>query len=342
MRMISYILVGWLLIMGTTASAQLQRNSLIRDAQQTDFDEDREEEVAGSGFGYFLKAAQDTPEEQYEYAKSLEDEGELKKAARAYRALVKIWPSFREAGMAQFRFARIQEDIRHPQKAAEAYEYLLTYYTGAFPHQTALQRLFDLGVQLMNDRKADFLFFPGFKAPERAIPAFENVVRFGPRWEGAAEAQYLIGQAHQSVKNYEEALQAYEVTQVNYPDSPWAEEAAYHTLQTLFVIAEEVPNSEAALEEAWISSVLFRDEYPNSKHMDAVQAYQDTLLRRRAFLAYEQARYYDELARRPDAALQAYEDFIRQFPNSEWSDIAEVRIQTLRTQKSRATGEDQG
>ena len=59
------------------------------------------------------------------------------------------------------------------------------------------------------------------------------------------------------------------------------------------------------------------------------KAYRDTLMGRRARLAYEKALFYDKLAKKPAAALQAYRSFVRMFPRSEWTPLAQVRIDQL-------------
>jgi len=306
------------------------RDSLIRRTAEPNYQTSTESRVAGSKFSYFLKADRETVEGQLDYANDLRDAGNLKKARKAYRAAVKLWPETREAALAQYEFAKLEEHFRSPSRAAEAYEYLFTYYTGSFPHEEALQRLFNLGTDLLEHRKARFLIFPGFKAPERSIPLFENVIQFGPRWHRAGEAQFLIGRALQDTMSYDRAIAAYELVHIRYRDSGWAEEAGFFKVECLNILADESPNSEQALEEAWISTVIFQQRYPDSERNTEIANFRTNLLSRRSEIAFEQARYYDAIAKRPDAALRAYEAFVKKFPSSEWTKPAKLRIEALR------------
>lgn len=327
-----YFFVFFSLLWGVLpCSAQRNRgDSLIQRTTPNDYEFSSEQTVRGSKFGYFLKADRETPEDQLTYARKLLADEKIKKASKAFRATVKIWPETREAALAQFEYAKLEEQLHSPFRAAEAYEYLFTFYTGSFPHEEALQRLFNLGSKLRETRKGKFLFFSGFEAPERSIPIFENVIRFGPRWKRAPEAQFLIGRALQDTFAYEKAIAAYDLVQARYRDSDWAEEAAFYKIQCLNKIAQENPNSDAALEEAWIGTVIFQEQYPDSSHNAEISAYRESLFNARARIAFETAQYYDEIAKRPGAALQAYEEFLKKFPSSEWTKQAKLRIEALK------------
>jgi hypothetical protein len=50
-------------------------------------------------------------------------------------------------------------------------------------------------------------------------------------------------------------------------------------------------------------------------------------------LYYERAVFYDEAARKPEAAIIAYRDFISLFPSSERRKTAEERIKALQQQR---------
>ncbi len=279
-------------------------------------------------YGYFIRPSRENPTAQLAYARELEADGRRRAANRAYRALVKTWPTSPEAPKAQFAYARMLDEKGKTSQAVEEYEYLLQEYVAGFPHQEVFEKLYAMGRELLDGRRAR-LFFGGFKAPERAIPIFQTIVSYGPHWEKAPEAQYLIGVAHERNKDYELAIPAYDLARARYPDSPWAEHAAFQKTQCLYLLSQESPNSERLVEDAWLSLVLFMREYRNSEHMPTALAYRDALLARRAWHAFERASFYDRIARKPAAALRAYEDFAKRFPDSEWAPIARTRIEAL-------------
>ena len=281
------------------------------------------------GWHFFLRAAKTDPAAQWAYARELQQAGRFRAALRQLRALVVFWPAAPEAPEAQLAYARLLEERGQWSKAFEEYTYLVEHYAGAFPYDEVLDRQFHIAALAMDRRKGKFLFFPGFYAPERAIPLLEKVLEHGPEWARAAEAQWLIGRANDLSRQYELAIVAYTAAQVRYPNSPFAEQAALARATCLERLAREAPHNEAALEEAWSAAAQFLHRYPHSDQAPAAVKLRDDLYRRRARLAFERASYYDRIARQPRAALLEYRDFIRLFPYSDWTALAQRRVEAL-------------
>ena len=280
-------------------------------------------------YNFWIRPAKDNPHDQLSYADQLRTAGRLRAAGKEYRLLTVFWPEAAEAPKAQLAYARTLDERRKWQDAFEEYTYLIEHYSGTFPYNEILQRQFEIAETVMTTRKAKFLFFPGFLAPERSVPMFEKILEHGPAWEKAPEAQYLIGLANELSLQYELAVAAYLSTQVRYPNSPFAEQAAYHRAMCLEHLAQSEPNNEAALDEAWSAVHQFVIRYPNSDKNSEALKLRDDLLRRRAHIAYNRATYYDTIAHQPKAALMEYQDFVRLFPHSDWTPQAQKRIEQL-------------
>jgi outer membrane protein assembly factor BamD (BamD/ComL family) len=275
------------------------------------------------------RPAKKTPEEQLAWARQLHEQGRLRKATRAYRALAVTWPGSPEALLGRLGLAQTLDERGKLEDAFDAYHELATRFTGGYSYDQVVKRQFEIARETMERRRGGFLFFGGFRAPERAVPMFEKTLQNAPRAPFAAEAQYLIGRAYEESDQLELAVVAYMTAQHRYPTSPWAPKAAFGRARALVRLSEESPNDEEALEEAWAAVVLFINMYPQSDDIDVAKAYRDTLLRRRARAAYDKAVFYDRIARRPVAAWRAYDNFVRQFPNSEWTAIARARMDSL-------------
>ncbi len=278
------------------------------------------------------RPAKDNPADQLAYADTLFADGSLRKAGNAYKALAMKWPGSPESIPAHYRHARCLDARGKTEKAFEAYQTLMETNAGGFPYDEILKRQFEIARETMDKRRGRFLLVGGFRAPERAIPLFEDVVKNGPRAPFAAEAQYLIGQAHELAGELELAVVAFMTAQHRYPNSPFAEKAAFGRARALYRLAEENPNDEEALEQAWAGMVLFLNTYPTSEDAEVARAYRDTLLGKRARTAYEKALFYDTLAKKPAAALQAYRSFVKMYPRSEWTAVAQTRIDQLSLQ----------
>jgi outer membrane protein assembly factor BamD (BamD/ComL family) len=289
------------------------------------------EETAKRGFWVrlFHRPHEKTPAAQLAFANRLFDKGRVRKAARAYYALTKYWPESPEAAEAQYRYARIMDRKGNVQDAFDEYQRLIDKYPHGFPYDEVLQRQFELAKLLMETRKGKFLFFPGFQAPERAVPLFEKVVANGPEWEKAAEAQYLIGYAQEQALEYEAAIAAYAVVQQRYGNSPFAEDASYRLVLCWKKLADESPNNQQLLNNAWVAAMFYLNTYPMSERVQEIREISRVVLDRRAEIAYNIARYYDRTVKKTAAAKSAYEICIREFPQSIWAEKARRRLAEL-------------
>jgi len=277
-----------------------------------------------------LRPKMDEPAAQLQHADALRERGRLRRAQRQYRALVRYWSNTPEAAQAQYAYAQVLEERGKLSRAFDQYEYLIENYTGMFPHKEVLGRIFDIGETAMEQRRGRFLIFPGFQAPERAVPYFESVVTHGPRWERAPEAQWHIARIKEDTDRLEEAVFAYDRLESRYPRSPFVEEAAFGKARTLYQLAREYPNHVDRAETALHALGLFVRNHPESEYVEEAREKMRTLHREIARITYEKARYYDRIARRPRAAVTTYERFLEEFPDSEWSDQARERLNTLR------------
>lgn len=293
-----------------------------------------EETVKKHSWFSFSRPAKKDPVAQLNYAQDLFEAGNLKKAGKAFRALVMTWPGSLEAPKAQWALATTLDRRGKSIDAFDAYQALMENYPGRFPqYDQILARQFEIATNLMFTRKGQFLFMPGFEAPERAIPLLEKIVQNGPRSPHAAEAQFLIGQAYEQSFDEELAVVAYMATLHRYPLSRFAEPAAYGRARALHTISKNYPHDVQALEEAWTAVMVFLRAYPGSTYVADATAMRDQILLRRADQAFGIAYFYDRKAKRPDAARESYELFLAQYPKSPRSDEARERIAQLPAKK---------
>lgn len=289
-----------------------------------------EETEKKHSFFSFVKPAEKTADAEFDRAERLRTAGRFNAASKSYRALVLTWPRSEKAAIAQQRYAEMLEQRGELEDAFDEYTKLIEKYTGSFDYPAIIERQFAIAKSVMEKRRGRWLLLGGFKAPERAIPLFESILKHAPRWEHAPEAQYLIGSAHEIQDELELAIVAYMNTQHRYPASAFAEKAALSRARCLVLLTEESPNDEELLEQAYAAAVVFLNAYPDAQQRDVAQGYKESLLRRRATVAYERGIFYDRVAKQPRAALRTYETFVKMYPDSEWTQAARDRIQYLR------------
>lgn len=277
----------------------------------------------------FLRTERENPQEELAYARQLESSGRLRSARRRYAALVKHWPTSPEAPQAQLGLARLLDKKGKLMDAFDAYQRLFDRYPGSFPVEEVLDRQFDIAIGVMNARKLRFIF-GGLSDPQAAVPLFEKIVANAPEWERAANAQYLIGRAYDMAGKEELAIPAYQALELRYGENPLASEAAYRKCKLLVDLSRRHKNDGRLREKALSELALFLARYSESKHCEEIQSMKQSLYERSARAVYDIARYYDDIAGRPEAALTEYRRLQREYPNSQWTEKAQDRIIELK------------
>jgi len=277
----------------------------------------------------FHRPTQSSPEEQMAYADLLLEKGSTKKAAKQYRALVHKWHDSPQAVSAQRAYAMILEEREKHRKAFDEYQYLFDYYPGQFNCDEIVERQFRIANYLKTEKVGKFLFLPGFKAPERAVPLFEKIVENAPSWDRCTEVQFNIAVILDEAGRYMDALDAYEVIAAVYPDSEYAGEAAFGKARCCYVLSEKASYDERSAREAISVLSRFLRDYPDNKNVEQAGEYLESLKDRLAGMYYERAVFYDRKAKKPEAAVIAYSDFLTRFPFSEKAGEVNNRIKEL-------------
>lgn len=273
----------------------------------------------------------DDPAAQWRHALAARNAGELKKADRLLLYLVRRWPNSAEAPLAQ----RARADMLYARgklaDAFEVYQALIDGYSSRMvDYDGALQSQFEIAEKVMNRRRMRWVF-GGYRAPEHAISYFEAVIRNGPHWSRAAEAQYRIGEAHEAAGQLEEAVVAYATLGYRYPDSSFAEAAAWREVTCLNHLQRKYPRSPEMMDRLLTSSTVFLSLYPDSEHAQRVKEMRNKLYYTKAERLFEIAEFYTRGPRpRPlDAALIYFKKMVAEYPQSKLVPAARRRIQEV-------------
>lgn len=292
------------------------------------------EEPAEGGFHLFNRPAVKNPAGQWAHVQDLQREGKAKAAAKQAYALRIFWPESEEAPEAQLLYARWLDGTEHWMDAAEQYQFLLDHYPGHCDFDEVIATQMRIAKAVMARRLGKFLFFPGVKAPEKAIPLFEKIAKAAPEADVAAEAWLLIGRAHEEVYEDEEAVNAYLTSYNRFPTSPLAEEALLARTLCQIKMAKQTPNDNRALDEARAACLFYLGRYPRGKGQAEVREALADVRARQAQGAFDRAVYYDKTLRKPEAARLEYEAFLERFPEAEHAAEAKARLAELGTAES--------
>lgn len=298
-----------------------------------------EEEDKPRTWLFWNKPEKETPELQLAYAQGLEKRGRIRSAAKEYRRLAVYWPGSPEAPQAQLQYATLQYRRGKLAKSFKAYQKLIETYPNHAAYEDLLDRQFQIARELMEARHATFGFLPGFTQPKDALEPLQTIVKNGPRWERAAEAQYLIGWIHEDANDLDLAVVEYMNTMVRHPESPFAEQAAFNRCRCLLRLAEQNRYDMDQWQEAWYAMNLYLATYPDSERASVVSGQMKETFTRMARAAYDIALFYDEKTTNANAALIAYRSFAERYPTSEWTPHAKERIDALSTEVEVNPGE---
>ncbi len=265
----------------------------------------------------------------YQIGQTAEKEGNIKRAIKAYKSLVKHHPKDTLAPGALYRSAQLQEQLHEYTPAAESFSQLVEKYPGSPHFEEAIEAQFRVGEIYLNGKKLKFLGIPLASALDRAVTIFANVVRTAPYGKYTARAQFDIGLAREKQGANDAALQAYQAVADKFPNEPVAVDAQYQMGYIWFTAAQTGTKDAAASANAKTAFQDFLFHYPKSEKAAQARANLDILEHKQTANSYKVAKFYDK-QKYYRAAVIYYNEVIRQQPGSEESNEAKKRIDQLR------------
>ncbi|MFT5241136.1 MAG: outer membrane protein assembly factor BamD [Candidatus Promineifilaceae bacterium] len=280
--------------------------------------------------GFFKNAEKRTASDQFTYAETLRLKGEGKKAHKAYRNLVHSFHDSPEAPEAQRLYAESLVKKGKLEDAFLEYQYIVKYFPGKVSYEEIVSEQFKIA-NLVRVKNETGLAMAG-ASTAKTLPLYRKIVENAPNWERAPEAQFFIGAIHEERNEYPDAIDAYERVMLRYPKSAFVSNAAFHRANCLTAIANKNPRDEARAQHALSSLVSVLRDYPSMPDADQARTARDALKLRLSNMIFDRAVYYDTIAKRPEAAMVAYNDFLGRFPTSEQFDRVQKRVAVLQQQ----------
>ena len=267
--------------------------------------------------------------ELFQIGQTAEKEGNIKRAIKAYKTLVKRHPKDTLAAGALYRSAQLQEQLHEYIPAAASFGQLVERYPGSPHFEEAIEAQFRVGEIYLNGKKLKFLGIPLASALDRAVTIFANVVRTAPYGRYTARAQFDIGLAREKQGANDAAIQAYQAVADKFPNEPVAVDAQYQIGYIWFTAAQTGTKDAAAAANAKTAFQDFLFHYPKSEKAAQARANLDILEHKQTANSYKVAKFYDK-QKYYRAAVIYYNEVIRQQPGSEESNEAKKRIDQLR------------
>jgi tetratricopeptide (TPR) repeat protein len=327
-RKLYYLIPAFLLLAGSLYSFEQPRD--FPDAS------DQENAPKRKQPGWFdMSPNKPSAADQLAYASELREQGRQRKAIRESNRLVLFWPHAEEAPAAQYMQALILEERGKLHAAFREFQYLVDFYAGKFDYNNVLEHQLQLANTVRTTKTGAFLFFSGFSSPERSIELYEQIVKNAPAWPRAPEAQFNIGLVHEELNDFDEAVLAYDTLLHRYPDSVQASDGSFHRAICVYRMAVKYPRDERRTMDAMVALSGFVAAHPRHPQAESARQYREDLLLGLGEKYFDQAVFYDKIARKPSAAIIAYRDFVRRFPSSSRVQEAQSRIEELKTETER-------
>jgi outer membrane protein assembly factor BamD len=267
--------------------------------------------------------------ELFQIAQAAEKEGDIKRAIKAYRSLVKRHPKDALAPGALYREAQLYEQEREYLRAAEGFVQLVERYPSSPHFEEAIEAQFRIGELYLGGKKKRVLGIPFGSSMDNAVTIFAAIVRTAPYGKYTARAQFDIGLAREKQGAVEAAIQAYEAVVDKFPNEPIAADAQYQIGYIWLKAARTGTKDAAAITNARTAFQDFLFRYPNSEKAGQARANLELIDHKQTSSSYQVAKFYDK-RKYYRAAVIYYNEVIRQQPGSTESDRAKKRIDELR------------
>jgi outer membrane protein assembly factor BamD len=276
-----------------------------------------EEEMSGNARELFSKAQE------------AEKNGNIGRAIKTYRALVRRYPKDTLAPGSLYRMAQLQEQSHQYLKAAQSYQVLVEKFSKSDRFDESMDSMFRIGEMYLAGRKVKILGIPFKASMDEAANIFAAIIRSAPYGKYAARAYFNTGRAREKQGSNEAALAAYQAVVEKFSNDPLAVDAQY---QIGYIWSQAMRSGTydpgaAAKAKTGFQDFLYR--FPNSEKAAQARENLKMLENKQTSTAFEIARYYDKQKHYRAAAIY-YNDVIRQQPGSPEGDRAKKRISELR------------
>jgi outer membrane protein assembly factor BamD len=262
-------------------------------------------------------------------AQEAEKKGDIGRAIKAYRTLVKRHSKDMLAPGAVYRMAQLLEQKHDYLRAAEGYVVLVQKFPKSERFDEAIEALFRIGEMYLSGQKIKILGIPVKPSMNNAADIFAAVVRAGPFGKYAARAQFNIGLAREKEGANDAAIAAYQTVVEKFPNDPLAADAQYQIGYIWSKAARSGTNDPNAAAKAKTGFQDFLFRHPNSEKAAQARENVRQVEHKQTASAFEIAKFYDK-KRSYRAAVIYYNDVIRQQPGSTEGDRAKKRVEQLR------------
>ncbi len=272
-------------------------------------------------------------------ARAAEERGSARSAIKDYQRVTRRYVNSLYASEAYYRMAHLRLGRQEYFKAFEAFQTIVVRYPNTSRFNEIIGEQYRIASALLDGARNRMLgFIPGFKAPDRAIIYFEQILVNAPYSDYAPLALMNIARAHQKADSDAEAIDALDRMINFYPQSLLAPDAYLKLAQTHASLVDGPAYDQASTREAITYFEDFMILFPSDSNVaDAERGLGDM----KQMLAESKMRIADFYFNRRSnykAARVFYNEAITVYPDS--TIAAEAREQLVKVDAAEARRSD--
>lgn len=279
-------------------------------------------------FQFILGPKRDTAADQYAYCQELVKDGSWSKACRELDALVRNWPTASEAWKAQQQLADIRlTKLGDTEDAFADYRYLLDFYSLQCDYAAIADKLYEVaGIMKLEGKEIMFVRFANTVDVRRA---YEMCVLRAPGASWVPDAMLIIAALREEEGKYTEAIKVYENLRNLHPESDEAKTAVVREAGArMTVLADHGYNRARTQDTIDFMKMALQLCRPND--VAEIRGHLEKALGLLEEEAYRGACFYDSATRTKRSAVNAYEKFLKDYPQSVHADEIKARIEALK------------
>ena len=279
-------------------------------------------------FAFLFGPNRTNAKDQYDYCEALADAGDYKKAAKQLDALVREWPTSPEAPTAQRRYAELLlTELDDAEESFKAYRYLLDFYSLKCDFKAISDKLYEVAQRLEVEGKE--VMFVRFANTVDVRRAYECCVLRSPGAKWVPSAMLKIGKLREDEGHYVEAVKVYENLRNLHAASDEAKRSYMNEAKDrMHMIEEWGYNRNRCIDTVGYYKLALK----NCRPEDAA-AIQEMMMKVKARIAeddYQRAKFYDSPTRTKRSAVNAYEKFLKEYPESVHAEAVRGRLEILK------------
>jgi len=274
-------------------------------------------------------AVKDTPKEQYDWAMRFYEAGDFQRAADEFKRLTEYYPDSDLAPDAQYYAGRSYEELGKYLFAFRSYQKTIDNYPYTRRMEEILKREYNIANIFQTKDTAKLMDLELSESMDRAANMYKKIVDNSPFGEYADKSLYKAAECYRRMRNYKEAIAAYERIVNDYPESDLVPEAKYQLAYTRYEASLDPEYDQESTDEALKEFKKISDTTAVPAIAKEARKVFDQLREKKADSILNIAQFYDK-QKKYKGALMYYEDIVTRFENTKAAGVAQKRIDSLK------------